>query len=220
MEGPPCLQWHRAFPGTRDQVREVRRWLTALLPPSPARDEIILIASELATNTVVHTLSGKAGGLFEVDVTWKPPSVRIAVRDGGGSNQPHVIRGAQEEAQRGLHLVAEIAASWDFAEDAAGRVVWADCPWAARGGAVPACVPGREDVAEVQRMLASWFPDVPIWCGLTGWLALVTSGDGSEPVLAESPVDLGWKIAVGCPYPSPLPAAALDAGPTRVNRTR
>jgi hypothetical protein len=83
----------------------------------------------------------------------------------------------------------------------------------------PACMPTREDVAEVERMLVSWFPDVPIWRGLTGWLALVTSGDGSELVRAESPVDLGWKLAVGSAHPGPLPAAALDAVPPRVNRT-
>jgi hypothetical protein len=69
-------------------------------------------------------------------------------------------------------------------------------------------------------MLASWFPDVPIWCGLTGWLALVASADGSDLVLAESPVELGWKIAIGDARRGQLPAAALNAGPPPVNRTR
>jgi anti-sigma regulatory factor (Ser/Thr protein kinase) len=200
-------------------MREVRRWLTALLTPSPARDDIVLVASELGTNAVVHTLSGKAGGRFEVDVTWNPQIVRIVVRDSGGPTKPRVIRGAQEEAQRGLHLVAEVAASWDFAEDPAGRVVWADCPWAARGGAVPACVPGKEDIAEARRLLAWLFPGMPTWRGLAGWLALVTSNGGSDLVLAESPADLSAKIAIGSARPGPRPVAALDAAPPRVNRT-
>jgi serine/threonine-protein kinase RsbW len=214
-----CLEWHRAFPGTKDQVREVRRWLTALLTPSPARDDIVLAASELATNAVVHTLSGKAGGRFEVYATWTPQSVRIAVRDSGGPTKPRVIRGAQEEAQRGLHLVAEVAASWDFTDGPAGRVVWAECPWAARGGTVPARVPGRQDIAEAQRLLAWLFPGMPIWRGLAGWLALVTSEDGSDLVLAESPADLSGKIAVCSTRPGPLPAATQDAAPSCVNRT-
>lgn len=218
-EGLPCLEWHRAFSGKKNQVREVRRWLSALLTPCPACDDIVLIASELATNAIVHTLSGKPGGQFEVDVTWRPQKVRIAVRDGGGPTMPRVVRGAQEEAQRGLHLVAEIAASWDFADDAAGRAVWAEHPWAARGGAVPERLPNKQQVAEATRTLASWFPGASIWCGLAGWLALVTSGDGGDLVLGESPADLGWKLAVGGTHHGPLPATAADSWSPPVNRT-
>jgi serine/threonine-protein kinase RsbW len=218
-DGLPCLEWHRTFPGKKNQVREVRRWLTSLLTPCAACDDIVLTASELATNAIAHTLSGKAGGQFRVDVTWRPQSVRIAVRDDGGPTTPRVVCGAQEEGQRGLHLIAEIAACWDFIDDADGRVVWAEHPWEAGGGAVPARVPDKQDVAEAMTMLASWFPGVSTWCGLAGWLALVTSREDDNLILADSAADLGWKLAGGSTHPASLPATTVHSWSPPANRT-
>jgi anti-sigma regulatory factor (Ser/Thr protein kinase) len=175
-------------------VKETRRWLAGLLPPSSARDDIELIVSELATNALVHTASGASGGTFDVDVAWWPEAVQVAVRDGGGaSTTPRVIHDAPGEQQRGLELVAAISAGWDFTDDDARRVVRAECRWAADGGPVPESLPSEQEVNLCTAALAAWFPDVPVWCGLDGWLALLPPPGGL--VGARSPADLGRVIA-------------------------
>ena len=175
-------------------MRAVRQWLAALLPPCGARDDIVLIASELATNAVLHTASGASGGKFEVHVAWWPEAVRIAVRDeGGASTRPRVVHDASGERQRGLELVSEISVGWEFTDYDAGRVVQAECAWAAGGGPIPQPLLSEQQVAVFIAILAAWFPDVPVWCGLDGWLALLPLPSGL--VSADSPTGLGQAIA-------------------------
>jgi anti-sigma regulatory factor (Ser/Thr protein kinase) len=175
-------------------VKQARQWLAGLLPPSGARDDIELITSELATNAMVHTASGASGGMFHVEASWWPEAVRVAVRDGGGAaTTPRVVHDAPGEQQRGLHLVDAISAGWDFTDDGAGRVVRAECRWAEGGGPVPAALPDEQEVTLSTAALAAWFPDVPVWCGLDGWLALLPPPAGL--VRAGSPAGLGQAIA-------------------------
>ena len=54
--------WARAFPGTPEQVRIARRFVASLLDGSPVRDDAVYAASELFTNGVRHTASGRPGG--------------------------------------------------------------------------------------------------------------------------------------------------------------
>ena len=58
---------------------------------SPFRDDAIVVLSELFINAVLHTDSGKPGGLVTVQVTRWRQGVRIAVTDQGSLSQP-VIR--------------------------------------------------------------------------------------------------------------------------------
>ena len=48
----PALRWRRAFPGDNAQIGALRRWLESLLPPCPARDDLVSVAVELSTNAV------------------------------------------------------------------------------------------------------------------------------------------------------------------------
>src|SRR5258707_12707475 len=64
---PSVLWWARDFRGDKDQVRPARHWIEDLLPECEPRDDILLLASEVCANAIVHTLSGK-DGLFSVDV--------------------------------------------------------------------------------------------------------------------------------------------------------
>src|SRR5271156_1947022 len=66
------LCWSRRFPGTPEQVAGMRHWLRELLPPCNARDDLLAIASELASNAVRHTHSRRPGGAFGVEVSWCP----------------------------------------------------------------------------------------------------------------------------------------------------
>lgn len=123
--------WRRVFPGRDDQVREVRRWLTALLPGAPERDDVVMVAVELVTNAIRYTASGR-GGLVMVEVTWCGPVLRIAVADGGAAGGPRLAAatGGLAECGRGLHLVRALAGSTGVCGDARGRLVWADIAWA------------------------------------------------------------------------------------------
>jgi len=40
------------FPGEERQLAVLRRWLATLLPACPARDDVILVATELASNAI------------------------------------------------------------------------------------------------------------------------------------------------------------------------
>src|SRR5712691_7758726 len=52
----PALRWRRAFPGDQAQISALRRWLEQLLPPCPARDDVVGVAVELCTNAVCYFL--------------------------------------------------------------------------------------------------------------------------------------------------------------------
>src|SRR5579859_2285318 len=69
----------RAFAGEASQLRCVRAWLTSLLPPGEARDDVISIATELGSNAIKHTASGGPGRSFAVELTCTPLTVRVAV---------------------------------------------------------------------------------------------------------------------------------------------
>lgn len=122
------LRWRRVFPGREAELSQLRRWLGGLLPAAPARDDVVMVAVELATNAVKHTASGE-GGWFAVGVAWCGPMVRVAVADCGASSEPRVIGEPASEHGRGLLVVQGVSARVGVCGDQRGRVVWADVPW-------------------------------------------------------------------------------------------
>ena len=56
--GPAVLRTARTYPGTPDQIRVVRVDIRALADGCPLAEDIVLCASELATNAVMHSDSG------------------------------------------------------------------------------------------------------------------------------------------------------------------
>lgn len=158
----PFPRSRRVFAGRDDQVREVRRWLTGLLPGAPERDDVVVVAVELVTNAIRHTASGR-GGLVMVEVTWCGPVLRIAVADDGTPDGPRLAAGRAcpaevaggparlapaelapaglAECGRGLHLVRALAVSTGVCGDRRGRLVWADIGWTGAGPAAPPLPP-------------------------------------------------------------------------------
>jgi serine/threonine-protein kinase RsbW len=123
------LTWARAFPGHPRQAGEVRRFVHGLLQGSPFRDDAVVILSELFANAVLHTESGKPGGLVIIQIARWRQGVRIAVTDQGSSTRP-VIRdhgGDRElaESGHGLYLAARLAQRLDWHDDASGRTITA-----------------------------------------------------------------------------------------------
>ena len=119
----PLIAWSRAFPGTPTQVREARRFLSTILAGQPAADDAVLCLSELVSNAVLHSHSGRPGGQFTVRVEMNENLVRVEVLDGGGS---WTGAGSPDEQHgRGLNIVSQLAVAWGRDGDSeTGWTVW------------------------------------------------------------------------------------------------
>jgi serine/threonine-protein kinase RsbW len=85
------VAFSRVYPGEPGQVREVRGDLRRLLDGCPIKDDVILCASELATNAILHSLSGQPGSTFAVCAELRPGShARLEVQDNGGPETANV----------------------------------------------------------------------------------------------------------------------------------
>ncbi|MFI7499589.1 ATP-binding protein [Streptomyces sp. NPDC049687] len=123
-------QWSRQFPGLPRKVAEARDFVAALLEdegPGPVEDAA-LIVSELATNAVRHTRSGRYGGWFRVTVGFSDDVVRIEVIDSGGDEEPLVrsVNASVDEGGRGLLLITACAKDWGVQDRPYGRCIWAE----------------------------------------------------------------------------------------------
>jgi serine/threonine-protein kinase RsbW len=120
-EGKPSM---RVFLGSEREVRSVRAFVGEVVGGCPVADDVILLASEVAANAVVHTASGR-GGTFTVVVHPRDELVRVEVHDGGSEAFPDAR--AFEDltgSGRGLRLVETLAARWGHLGGRDGRVVW------------------------------------------------------------------------------------------------
>ena len=96
-----------------------------------------LVASELATNAVLH-----AGSHFSIGLSRRGGQVRIVVGD--SDNTPPIARAPSRDGRGGLglHVIESITTRWGHEAHSNGKVVWADlaCGTATRDsldGAVP-----------------------------------------------------------------------------------
>ncbi|MGH3342731.1 MAG: ATP-binding protein [Carbonactinosporaceae bacterium] len=125
----------RWFPGEPAAVSQARAWLAALLRPLPVLDDAVIVVSELATNALTHTASGREG--YTVGVCHAGPNrLRLLVSDVGAITPPRLrTPGADGECGRGLHIVAAIATCWGVVGGQTGRTVWAELEWRSYGSA-------------------------------------------------------------------------------------
>jgi serine/threonine-protein kinase RsbW len=124
----------RTFPGLPDQVSVARRWLAQMIDGFAAVDDVLLACSELATNAITHSDSGRAGGTFTVRLAIRQDIVRVEVLDQGGGwadrpETPGYEREHGEDASqcgRGLTIVAAITDAWGISGDREGRTTWCE----------------------------------------------------------------------------------------------
>ena len=111
------------YPAEPAQVRQARAALATLLRGCPLADDVILVASELVTNSVRHSASGD-GGEFILRAEIGAGSVRIEVADAGG---PWGGEPGDDGRPHGFDVVDAIAGSrnWGIGGDAGGRIAWA-----------------------------------------------------------------------------------------------
>jgi anti-sigma regulatory factor (Ser/Thr protein kinase) len=167
---PFAAWWTRHFRGGADQVHEVRHWLEDLLPDCAARTDVLVLASELCTNAIVHSRSGEAGGQFSVDVDWAPTLARVVIGDQGSDKAPAIAARTGDavklgESGRGLLLVDDLADDWGTASRPNRRWVWADVEWQARGGPLLAAPGGLDAAIASNAMIRKAFPGTSIWWG-------------------------------------------------------
>lgn len=107
--------------GQLSRVREFVAEELRKLGRSQLIDDAVLVASELASNAMLH-----AGGIAAVGVAEHGEAVRITVHD--RTRVPPVIGRQSTEAMtgRGLRLVASLAAEWGAEPTGDGKAVWAD----------------------------------------------------------------------------------------------
>jgi anti-sigma regulatory factor (Ser/Thr protein kinase) len=114
------------FPGQAEEAARVRREIAAYLDNCPVTQDMTLIASELATNAILHTRS--RGSTLQVRCQLSACAAWIEVEDLGGpwrhrnpSDRPH-----------GLDIIAALTGPGGWGTQptgAGGRIVWARLSW-------------------------------------------------------------------------------------------
>jgi anti-sigma regulatory factor (Ser/Thr protein kinase) len=111
-------------PGRPEHVSRARTFVAALAGPAIG-DTAALLTSELVTNAVVHTSSGRDGGTVTIVVIDVPDGLMVEVIDDGAPRGGPEVRGDRYAAEgHGLFLVEQLAADWGFLQDNAGTTVW------------------------------------------------------------------------------------------------
>jgi anti-sigma regulatory factor (Ser/Thr protein kinase) len=123
-------RWSRMFDGKPDAISQARGFARTVLAGHVLADHAELVISELGTNAVTHTGTGKPGGRFAVELEVYPAHVWVAVVDMGAETEP-VLTGADPSnpAQvdgRGLFLVESLSTKWGTEPAGPGRRVWAE----------------------------------------------------------------------------------------------
>ncbi|MEV0405480.1 ATP-binding protein [Actinoallomurus sp. NPDC050550] len=113
------------LPGSERCVVHARRFVRDLMGEAhPAVDDAELCTSELVTNAVVHTKSGR-GGHVTITVARDGDLVEICVGDdGAGGEVPHVRDEPFAEDGRGMVIVTALAAEWGVEAERGGTTTW------------------------------------------------------------------------------------------------
>lgn len=113
----------RTFPGTTDQVSQLRRFTREHLPDHP---DAPLVASEIGTNAIFHTRSGDPQGTFHARIIRRADgTARLEIENDGGpttfGESTH-----DRDGGRGLFLINALATAWGITGDHTGRTIWAE----------------------------------------------------------------------------------------------
>jgi anti-sigma regulatory factor (Ser/Thr protein kinase) len=103
------------LPGVRRSVAHARRFLRDLLGAHhPALDDTELCTSEVVTNSVVHSDSGRGGHVTIVAAEDGAQIVQVTVINDGTGGVPLASAPPDAEAEdgRGLVIVGELADAW------------------------------------------------------------------------------------------------------------
>jgi anti-sigma regulatory factor (Ser/Thr protein kinase) len=114
----------RVFPATPDAVTHARRFVADTAREwglAQIAEDVQLIASELAGNTIRHAHSE-----FSVAISKDAASLRVAVADRSHTLPEQRRPANSSNSGRGLILVTALSTKWGFEPSAEGKVVWAE----------------------------------------------------------------------------------------------
>jgi anti-sigma regulatory factor (Ser/Thr protein kinase) len=116
----------RVLAATPDAVGKARRAVIGLPVDQATRDVLMLLVSELVTNSILH--AGLApDDPISVCITSHDDRVRMTVRDGGdGFTPPKGVPPLDANGGRGCQIITALSDSWGIEQDAAGCVVWCE----------------------------------------------------------------------------------------------
>lgn len=101
-------------------VAQLRAFLRDELPPDhPQRDQVVWLASELATNAVLHARSP-----FRVQLTLAADRVRVAIEDDNPRLPAVTATDAQATSGRGLTIIDAVADRWGAGPRGRGKTIW------------------------------------------------------------------------------------------------
>ncbi|WP_203982983.1 ATP-binding protein [Sphaerisporangium rufum] len=125
--------------GRVEEVGAARAFARRLLDGNPLLEPVLLVVSELVTNSVEHSGSGRPGGTITLYLLHVGTRVRVEVRDDGADGVPSVRpagwpavpepAGSLDELDvggRGLRLVTAVAACWGFTAGRRETTTWAE----------------------------------------------------------------------------------------------
>jgi hypothetical protein len=128
------------YPGERAQVGQVRRDLAGVVDGCPVADGVVLLASELCANAVLHSRSRERGGHFTVSAEVFPACmVWAGVEDQGGA---WLDRAHSDGRRHGLDILRSLAGAdnWGISGDgSATRLVWFCLDWSGTGPRMTLC---------------------------------------------------------------------------------
>ncbi len=153
------------------QVARVRAIVSAALVNCPRRDDVVLVAGELAVNAIVHS-TRRLGGTFTVQLYKAPRAVALWVHDADGDGAPVLtseppspidapdLPAEELEHGRGLRLVDACADRWDHRTGGDGCAVWATftLPGAATGTEPSSDFPSPGDIRALTAVPRSVLP--------------------------------------------------------------
>jgi two-component sensor histidine kinase len=121
----------QVFPARPEQVGAARRFVARLLAGTPVADDAVLCVSELASNCISYSVSGRPGGTFTVRVEPHDGDyVWLEVADQGGPWRPS----APDGRVHGLEIVRRLASESGVAGSVfTGWEAWARLDWPGRG---------------------------------------------------------------------------------------
>lgn len=117
------------IPAVPGKVRAARAFVARVLGESHVHiDLALLLASELVTNSVLHSGSAVLGGVVTVTVAARDEVVRVEVTDrigDGGLALPSAAPADGEaEGNRGLWLVDALSARWGYERGGGFATTW------------------------------------------------------------------------------------------------
>jgi anti-sigma regulatory factor (Ser/Thr protein kinase)/DNA-binding XRE family transcriptional regulator len=117
-------------PGQPEHVRAARSFAVLALGEDHAdADTVVLLISEMVTNSIQHSGSHHHGGTITIALFAMPGGIRAEVTDEGGPTIPTLRSGPHGSAEmaeswRGLRLVDTLSTRWGHYRDEASAVTW------------------------------------------------------------------------------------------------